>query len=79
MYFVGTKSSVLESRPNDFDENGLSGWTFTILAFWGESSKGEFVISIFDKVNTFTKNTHIKEIGNTEYTIMKLVSLLNRT
>jgi len=50
---VGTECHVLESRPKDFNTQGLKRWTFTVLAFWGEPPKGHFVIDIFDTVNTF--------------------------
>lgn len=47
---IGTECHVLENRPKDFSTNGLRRWTFSILAFWGESPKGNFVIDIFDTV-----------------------------
>jgi len=49
---IGTECHVLEDRPKDFNTNGLGRWTFSILAFWGESPKGNFIIDIFDKVYT---------------------------
>lgn len=52
---IGTECRVLESRPKDFNTNGLRRWTFTILAFWGESPKGNFVIDIFDTVPIYPR------------------------
>uniref|UniRef100_A0A2H8TZJ6 Neuroendocrine convertase 1 n=2 Tax=Melanaphis sacchari TaxID=742174 RepID=A0A2H8TZJ6_9HEMI len=45
---LGTECHVLENRPKDFNTQGLQRWTFSILAFWGESPKGNFVIDIYD-------------------------------
>lgn len=53
MLLVGTQCHILENRPRDIDTNGLNRWTFSTLAFWGESPKGTFIIDIFDKVDIF--------------------------
>jgi subtilisin-like proprotein convertase family protein len=51
---------VLESRPKDFSRGGLNRWTFSVLAFWGESPKGNFTIDIFDTVNAQIIITYYK-------------------
>ncbi|KAL5239580.1 hypothetical protein ACI65C_006990 [Semiaphis heraclei] len=59
---LGTECHVLENRPKDFSTNGLRRWTFSILAFWGESPKGNFVIDIFDTTGDSSNNGIINEM-----------------
>eukprot|EP00102_Acyrthosiphon_pisum_P004013 XP_001947137.2 PREDICTED: neuroendocrine convertase 1 [Acyrthosiphon pisum] len=59
---LGTECRVLENRPKDFNANGLGRWTFSILAFWGESPKGNFVIDIFDKTGDSSNKGIITEM-----------------
>lgn len=50
LWYTGTECHVLESRKLDISNQGLKKWTFSVLAFWGESPKGDFIIDIFDTV-----------------------------
>lgn len=53
--FIGTECHVLENRPNDINTEGLKRWTFSVLAFWGESPRGNFTIDVFDTVYALHK------------------------
>ncbi|KAE9538815.1 hypothetical protein AGLY_005397 [Aphis glycines] len=59
---LGTECHVLESRSKDFNTRGLKRWTFSILAFWGESPKGNFVIDIYDTTGKPSNKGKITEI-----------------
>jgi len=59
---LGTECHVLESRPKDFNTQGLKRWTFTVLSFWGEPPKGHFVIDIFDTTGQPSNEGVISEI-----------------
>lgn len=49
----GTRSRLIRPRFNDNNDD-FAGWMFTSVAHWGESSAGEWTLSVTDNFNDFT-------------------------
>lgn len=49
-FFIGTKTTLMESRPLDKTRKRLKNWEVTSVHYWGESPGGMWIIEVNPKV-----------------------------